>query len=289
MLRRAAYVAGIAATASACSLIFGLDGYEGRDASAGGQEGGTDASSEATGADATDADAADSGCPGHPTAILCDNFDDGPLGAKWDATLAPLHANLALSDAESVSSPFSLLASVAFSDASDAPSAAAELSAYVPYVPSKMRISYNVMLGEPPPAGHSVAIGAVYFNGPLQASYGIYLFVKTDVPDLTMYIAEDAVEGDGGTYFLTHTFQSFGTNKWTHVILDLDLGPAPSVTLTLEQPPSAPPDASTPVIMGSPLTPIPGATSMNMNAGIDFVLLPAGWTVYVDDVVFETE
>ncbi|MGH7283343.1 MAG: hypothetical protein ACRELY_17590, partial [Polyangiaceae bacterium] len=107
-MRRIVFVA-IALLAGGCSLFVDLDGLDARDA------GGSDAlAPDATPNEAAASDAGDSGnadashftCP--DASLVCDDFDESPLGARWSAVTVQ-NGTLAIDDAEWFSPPNSLL------------------------------------------------------------------------------------------------------------------------------------------------------------------------------------
>src|SRR5579872_6793858 len=84
-----------AAFAAGCSLLLNYDGAS-KDFGAAGDAAADDEASSDAGAPLADSEPEaryppGSWCAGQdPTIFLCDDFDDGPLGARWTATTFPL-------------------------------------------------------------------------------------------------------------------------------------------------------------------------------------------------------
>src|SRR5581483_4041409 len=116
-VRRPFFLAMLVAISGACSVFVNLDGL-----ATSGDDAATEAGSEAsidtgidTGADAggmdTGPDVYDFICP--DASIVCDDFDDSPLGARWTAVGTQGLATLAIDDAGALSPPNSLLLTLA--------------------------------------------------------------------------------------------------------------------------------------------------------------------------------
>jgi len=230
----------------------------------------------------------DAGCPGHPYAILCDTFDDGPMLQGWSSVSLTDGGTLELSDGAWVSPPLSLLAGLpSYAEAGSLyNSASAALVLDVPMPLDKVRSTYDVYFdsfGE-----HAATIGGVYLvNG--FTSYGLTLFAHSN----SMAIEEDGAGDlpDGGSSQVVHYFTpSIPGQTWTRLILDIDFvgsdGGGPSYTLTVESPPGTPATPFAPVPITVTLT---GAASTQVFAGVnyEYPLSVTPWRVYVDNVIIE--
>ena len=110
-MRRLAFVA-ITLLVGGCSLFVDLDGLTGGDQGSGDASGSDGNASDAIAADASDAsdanvaDAAHFTCP--DASIVCDDFDDTALGAKWSKVTIQ-NGTLGIDNSASFSPPNSLL------------------------------------------------------------------------------------------------------------------------------------------------------------------------------------
>jgi hypothetical protein len=217
-------------------------------------------------------------CPGYADALLCDNFDQSPLGALWSQQSLVAGA-LTLSSAKAVSSPNALLSVINANGTSGEGSASLVYTAARTF--SKLRNSYDVYIDQV--GQRSAAVGSIYLLDGLRY-YGVYLFVRGG--GTAMDIAEDGIIADGGDNITLHSFSQFPLQTWIRVILEVDYGASPTLTLTLQDPPGT---AATPVLNAIPIVPTITGTTMSAYAGIDYVAFPetTGWQVYTDNVVIE--
>jgi hypothetical protein len=223
-------------------------------------------------------DAAQPRCPGYTDALLCDNFDQSPLGALWNQQ-SLIAGALTLSSAKAFSPPNALLSVINPNGTSGEGSASLVYTAGQTF--NKVRNSYDVYIDQ---AGQrSAAIGSIYLLNGLRY-YGVYLFVHAG--GTVMNIAEEGIIADGGDDTTLHSFPVFPLQTWIRVILEVDYGASPTVTLTLQDPPGTP---ATPVLNAIPIVPTITGASMSAYAGIDYVAFPetTGWQVYTDNVVLE--
>jgi hypothetical protein len=232
------------------------------------------------GGDAPTVDAR-SACPSDPDALLCDNFDEGPLLGPW--TIQSVAAGtLALSDAESVSPPSSLFAEITSADGGMTGEGSASLVFNIPRTYSRIRNSYDIYFDQM--GARSAAIGSIYLIDGLRY-YEVTLFARGKM--MGMDIFEDGIQSDGGEITTPHPLTTpIPLDTWTRVILDIDFGPSPSFTLTLESPPGTP---ASPALDGS-ISPTITGTTMSVYGGIEYVVFPetTGWRIYVDNVVVDT-
>jgi hypothetical protein len=238
--------------------------------------------------DATTTDVFDSGdspaCPpGHPTAIFCDDFDHGPLGATWNASPAPRQTTLSLSDAEASSPPSSMHVEV-WADASP-PRASGFLASTIDAVPSKLRASFDLWVDAMPSRSSQVSIVGLTDGTNTDTFYLRMNGSGTSVEIL--YVGEDESR-DGGEQQLALS-ASVPLGAWVRAILDLDLG-AKTMNLTLETPPGT---LGVPVAEGVPITLDLTPVSVVALAGLDALVFGAGQpstcSFYVDNVVVESE
>jgi hypothetical protein len=221
----------------------------------------------------------DVGCPGHPAAIFCDNFDDGPLGARWSSK-SVTNGTLTLSTAQAQSSPYSLLATVDPSDGGATGSSAAlllEVGSAFPHV----RSTYDVYIDKV--GARSAALGSVYVNNGVN-HYGVYLIMRSDGG---VAVQEDGILPDGGDlspdYYLN---PAIPRQSWTRVVLDVELGAKPNVTVMLEVPPFFAP--SKPVLDHQAITPTVSGVTTTYYAGIEYDKSETlGWRFFIDNVVLE--
>jgi hypothetical protein len=281
----------IAAASASCGLFFSVDGYVGpsNDGGIGGDAGPGDGRSPAD-ADASvdvvpdgmDARSTEGGgfCTGYPNALFCDDFDEGPFGAKWDATVPSswTFATLSLSDAQALSPPYSMLAQVLPDDSGAMNWAFAMLGASAGPVPAKLRASFDLYVDTL--VNHSAEIPFVGLEDGVN-EYTFYLFVR---PDGVVFFDEDLLDGGTSQYTIGQTPSLVGS--WTRAILELDLGASPTFTLTMQQPPgnAVPPVAkSVPISFGT-------ATLVLPTAGLYGIFTNGTQCAYyVDNVLLEAE
>jgi hypothetical protein len=225
-------------------------------------------------------DTAKVNCPGYPSAILCDNFDDG-LDAGWSSTsLSATTASLGLSDAEVVSPPLSLFSVVDPDGVTGEATAALVLD--VPRTFGKVRNSYDLYVDQI--GSRSTAIGSIYLQDGMTKYYGVYLFAH-GAPG-AIALTEDGYLSDGGEAVIVHDAgATLPVKAWMRIILEVDYAAPATATLTIEIPPGA---SATPVVY--PITPTITGVTTSVYGGLDYVVFPEaiGWQIYVDNVVVET-
>jgi hypothetical protein len=275
-----------AVAGASCSLVTNLDGLMPGD-------GGSDAMPDVVAPDVIASDVAqnetgvDAGCPGHPTAIVCDDFDQGTLLQGWSSTNVTDGAVVALSDAQAWTTPNALLAMVPAVPLSQeyAFEASSSLVLDVPSALTKVRSTFDVYFDAF--GTHAAAIGGVYLVNGFR-SYGLTVVAHSNM----IAVTEDGNGDlpDGGSSDVEHPFAAIPAQTWTRLILDIDFAGSdaggPSYTLTVESPPGTPATPFAPVPIGVTLT---GASSQIV-AGINWTypLSQNVWRVYVDDVIVET-
>jgi hypothetical protein len=225
----------------------------------------------------TPPDASPSLCDGDPIALLCDDFDDGPIGPPWKTSISG--ATLTISETESWSPPSSLFSQIP-PDGGMTGVATASLIFNSPKGLGRVRNSYDLYIDEL--GHHSIAVGSVYaLDGPL--NYEVALFVHgTGELD----IIEDGVLADGGEYTDKHEFlASVPVQAWIRVIMEVDFDAPATVNVTLETPPGSP---AMP-LLDAAITPTNASVTTQVYAGIEYVVLPedTGWRLYVDNVLIE--
>jgi len=216
-------------------------------------------------------------CPGHPKALFCDDFDEGPLGAAWGPQTGGISPLLSLSDAMASSPPSSLFVAVPAAEAGSV--GAALLAQGLPTGPI-LRSSFDVYLDQL--TNRSAEIGSLYqVDGTKQ--YDITLLANT----AGMSIFEDTNFDAGASLGSPRTFSpTIPLKTWTRVIFDVDYG-AQTFSLTLEIPPGT---TASPVLDRIPIHPPLVGKSTALIAGVDDIGPPrmAELRMYVDNVVLET-
>jgi hypothetical protein len=320
-LGRAGWLVLVASTVS-CGLVFSLDGYEGpadastdatsqdgtsavHDAGSEPFDGGTtdsaspppdgpgvDGSGEDAGVvDAPSTDAFDAGnpqaCPGHPTAIFCDDFDQGTFGAKWNASPESLQTTLSLSDAQASSPPSSMYVSV-WADAS-VPEAVGYLADEIDgSAPSTLRVSFDFFVDAI--ALRSAQVSIVGLTDGINVDT-FYLRINGAGGNVNVFqVGQDLADGGEQSYPIdaSDSIEPFG--QWVRAILMLNLGSTPTYQLTLERPPgalAAPITPSVPVILD--VSPARVLALAGLEALVFSTGQPSTCSFYVDNVVVESE
>jgi hypothetical protein len=241
-------------------------------------DGRSDARPLADGGSDAPTDAPSSPCPGYPDAIVCDDFDDGPIGPPWTESVA--RGSLSLSNAHALTAPTSLFSEI-YDEAGTAGEGNASLVFQIPYAVEKIRSTFDVYFDQI--GQRSAALGSVYANDGL-LNYEVAIFARGGGGELDLF--EDGTLADGGEFSLSHEFYpTVPLQKWMRLIMDIDFDAPATVTITLESPPGTP---ATP-FAAIPITPTNKVVTMSVIAGIEFVVDPetVGWRTYVDDVLVE--
>jgi hypothetical protein len=238
----------------------------------------SDAQPPADGGSDAPTDAPSPPCPGYPDAIVCDDFDDGPIGPPWTESVA--RGSLSLSKAQSWTAPTSLFSEI-YSEAGTSGEGTASLVFQIPHAIGKIRNTFDVYFDQI--GQRSAALGSVYANDGL-LNYEVAIFARGGGGELDLF--EDGTLADGGELSVTHKFYpTVPLQMWMRLIMDIDFDAPATVTITLESPPGTP---ATP-FPAIPITPTNKVVTMSVIAGIEFVVDPEtiGWRTYVDDVLVE--
>ena len=263
-----------------CSLLVNLDDLHGGGADGGGPD---VVEPDQFAVDASDEDAGlrcDSA-----SAIFCDDFDQGPFGAKWTKTNASPGATVALDDGGAAapipSPPFALSAATPPTDGGASLSASLELD--LATTMHHVRSGYDLYIDAL--SLNSCAIGGLYQVDGVTNAYGFSLLAKPGTTSL--YIEGTNDLPDGGSTSDARTMTPIPMQTWVRVVLDVDFDGG-TLTLTIESPPGVP---ATPTFDHVPIAPLATAPSMHLFAGIQYVygFMPnPECRVYVDDVLLES-
>ena len=149
---------------------------------------------------------------------------------------------------------------------------ASEMASSAGYPDDLHRIAETVLAG---------AIGFVILDGGI-----VSLFARND----GMSIDENGVLPDGGNAQTVHPIPTIKSKTWTRVVIEIDYGgpggAAPTLTVTLRQPPTAP---ATPEIDHIAISPTVKGAAITVSIGLEDMNLPSvvGWRTFFDNVLIE--
>jgi hypothetical protein len=214
-MRRTAFGA-IALLVAGCSLFVDLNGLSD---SAGGADALVPEGSAMDGAQTNDGSSQEAPpfeCP--DASIVCDDFDDGPLGAKWTAVTIQ-NGTLAIDDAASFSPPNSLLVTL--------PDNPGRLTRYNRLEKSITGLSsidcrFEVRLD----ATDSTSSSDVALLGLILSPAGYTNYqVIVDLQAQGLFLEQDTDTGkDGGSLSHYDNLTAFSSGVWTNVHITTDLG-----------------------------------------------------------------
>ncbi|HEY1954001.1 MAG TPA: hypothetical protein VGH28_00265 [Polyangiaceae bacterium] len=240
-----------------------------------GNDAGPDGASDATANDAAVNDAAmnDASADAGPCAaqhVFCDDFDDGPLGAKWDSPYLTDGGALGLTTVHAVTAPSALAATAAQTGPSV--EGEAELQKLLPAA-DHTRVQADVTVA----AGASVSeldmIALIPKPPPPGSDYADF---DIQLGKTTGYLEQYVHDTDGGESSQDLAVDaSFAATR--HVVLDVDF-PSQTYALAIDGVP----------IQTMTLNPPMPKSPLELDVGIAYIESSQGtWTVFVDDVVVD--
>ena len=227
---------------------------------------GSDASAPEVGAG--DADAGDAG-PCASQHVFCDDFDDGPLGAKWDSPYKTDGGGLALTTLHAVSPPNALAATLA--GTGPGVEGESELQKSLPAA-DHTRVQADVTVAPGTSANEVDLVAMVSVTAPSGFDHAEVNVQSTSDGG----ILEEYLHGpDGGAGQDLPVTTSFATTR--HIQIDVDF-PSQTFALTIDGVPAA----------GATLSPQITKSALTLNVGVAYIEGSTGtWTVFVDDVVVD--
>jgi hypothetical protein len=245
-------VAMAVGAAAGCSLLVDTSGFSGGATA----DGADDAEADGAGADAgagtppgdAAADAPMEAAPGVCDATFCDDFDQGPLGGKWDALNVSSEATPALTS-NAVSPPAAFEVDLP-ARTSGGTERFAYLAKTLPTTARTLDCRFRLNVVVPPPGNGDVGLFAIE---PLPASDNHFLEMKV-VADGDLVVYENHKE-DGGSIEATDNFGMPAAGQWVLVRVSADFG-ANTLTLSIDG-----------AAQSFSLRDTPGATSFRLSLG----------------------
>ena len=205
-------LASLVALTGACTLFVSVSPDEYSQGARPSGDGGADGPNDAPGTD-VDADAGGTIASSHCDATFCDDFDEGPLGARWTRKEV-FGADLALVPS-TASAPNALRLSL---PAQAGTTERVGLLAKDVSFPTHVRCSFKLFTATTIASGRDVEV--LSYRARLgDTFYGVYL----KVGDNEIYLREE-ITGDSTTY--SEVPASLGQSTWLDVELDAQLGKA---------------------------------------------------------------
>lgn len=261
--------------AARCSLLPELDGLSG------GTSVPSDASFDAPKEAASDAGADAGGrfCASlSPTPGFCDDFDDpGPFVPKWDAIDTRAGASVVRDGTDFRSSPSSFLG---ISPPANGPSSAA-LNHLSGSAKGKVRFAYDVKVDARDSKGAYAETDYISFSG-TGFEFATYFRLNFD-PGITTQLAAEAYLADGGIPAHNVSIPGARFDKWTHVVITIDVVSNPHVLgVSID---GAPP--ITQVLESNMYGPGP----VRVSPGIGYTASPStgDWRIRYDNVTIDWE